>query len=164
MQRWPPAQAAQCIQHKHRDVGIKRRAVVSHAMVLAVHRAGRGAQTAAAGVFEAFAGCKGGLFADYARAFNFFGHAVGIVDVPAAGDELRGDVARIRDGDGVGKAEHAHARRRLRRQILRADGDGELGTRHIAMLTLSQNAVWVIQLRFKAASTFEGALHGINQA
>jgi hypothetical protein len=164
MQRWPPAQAAERIQHKHRDVGVKRRAIVSHAMVLAVHRAGRGAQAAAAGVFEAFARCEGGLLADHARAFNFFGHAVGIVDVPAAGDELRGDVARIRDGDGVGKAKHAHAGRRLLRQVLRAHGDGELGARHIAMLPLSQNAAWVIPLRLTAAESCEGAPDGINRA
>jgi hypothetical protein len=101
MQRWPPAQAAERIEHKHRDVSIEGRAVVGHAVVLAVHGAGGGAQAA------------------------------------AAGDELRGDIAGVGDGDGVGKAKHAHAGRRLLRQVLRADGDGELRAGHTQMLPLS---------------------------
>jgi hypothetical protein len=110
MQRAPPAQAADRIQNEHRDIRIKGRSVFSHAVVLAMHRAGGGAQAAAAGVFKALAGCKRGLLAHHAFAFDFFGHAIGIVDIPASRDELRGDIARIRDGHGVGKAKHAHAR------------------------------------------------------
>jgi hypothetical protein len=137
MQRAPPAQAAERIEHKHGDVGIEGGAVVGHALVLAVHRAGGGAQAAAAGVFEAFAGRKRRLLANHARAFDFFSHAVGIVDIPTAGDELRSDVAGIRDGDGVGKAKHTHAGRGLLRQVFRADGDGKLRARHSTMLPLS---------------------------
>jgi hypothetical protein len=137
MQRWSPAQAAQRIEYEHGDIGIEARAVIGHAVVLAMHGASRRAQAAAAGVFEAFAGRKRGLLADHARAFDFFCHAIGIVDVPTAGDQLRGDVTSIRDGDGIGKAKHAHTGRRLIGQVLRADGDGELRARHIGMLPLS---------------------------
>jgi hypothetical protein len=137
VQRWPPTQAAQRIEHKHGNIGIEGRAVVGHAMVLTVHRAGGGAQAAAAGVFKALTGRKRGLLADHAGAFDFFGHAIGIVDIPTAGDELSGDVAGIDDGDRVGKAKHAHAGRRLLGQVLRAGGDGELWASHGAMVALN---------------------------
>ncbi len=136
MQRWPATQMAQRIEHKHRDIRIKCRAIIGHALVLPMHCARGRAQAGAAGVFKALAGCKRGLLADHAGAFDFFRHAVGIVDVPSAGDELRGDVTGIGDRHGISKTKHAHAGRRLLRQVLRANGDGELGARHDAMLTL----------------------------
>jgi hypothetical protein len=125
---------AERIEHKHRDICIKRRAVVGHAVVLAVHRAGGRAQAAAAGVFKALAGLKRGLLADHTWAFDFFRHAVGIVDIPSARDELGGDVTGVGDGDGVGEAKHPHAWRGLRGQIFRAYSNGELRARHVAML------------------------------
>ncbi len=136
MQRRPATQMAQRIKHKHRNICVKCRAIVSHAMVLAVHRACRRAQAAAAGVFEALAGRKGGLLTDHAWAFDLLRDAIGIVDIPAAGDQLRGDVARVGDRDGIGKAKHPHAGRGLRRQILRADLNSELRSGHTVMLTL----------------------------
>jgi hypothetical protein len=125
---------AQRIEHEHGDISIERRAVIGQAVVLAVHRAGGCAQAAAAGVFEAFAGLKSRLLADHARAFDFLRHAIGIVDIPSARNELRGDVASVGDRHGVSKAKYAHAWRGLRRQVLRADGDGELRVGHGVML------------------------------
>ena len=111
MQRWPATQMAERIEHKHRYVCVKRRAIIGHALVLPMHRARGRAQAGAAGVFKAFAGFERWLLAHHARAFNFFRHAIGIVDVPGARDELCRDVARVRDRYGVGKAKHAHAGR-----------------------------------------------------
>ena len=150
MQSRPATQMAQCIEHEHGDVCIECRAVVGDAMVLAMHRASRRAQTAAAGVFKRFAGLQDRLLADHAGAFDFFCHAVGIVDVPTARDELGGDVARVGDRDGVGKAKHAHARRGLLGQILRANGDGELIAWHGCYLIAARlswhKAGWFIRL------------------
>lgn len=127
---------AQSIEHKHRNIRIESSAVISYALVLPMHRARGRAQTSAAGVFKAFAGLKRGLLADHTGAFDFFCHAIGIVDIPAARDELRRDVTRIRDRHRVGKAKHAHAGRGLRRQVLRADLNSELWAGHDVMLTL----------------------------
>lgn len=104
---------AERIEHKHGDICIERGAVIGYAVVLPMHRARGRAQARAAGVFEAFAGGECRLFAHHARAFDFFRHAIGIVDVPSARDQLRRDVTRIRDRHGIGKAKHTHARRRL---------------------------------------------------
>ena len=121
---------AERIEHKHRNIRIKSRAIIGHTMVLAMHRAGGRAQAAAAGVFEALARRQRRLFADHARALDFFRDAVGIVDVPAAGDELRGDIAGVCDRHRVGKAKHPHAGRRLLRQVLRTDLNSELRAGH----------------------------------
>ena len=136
MQRWPATQMAERIEHKHRNVGVECRAIVSHALVLPMHRARGRAQARAAGVFKALPGCKRRLLAHHARAFDLFRHAIGIVDVPSARDELRSDVAGVRDRYGVGKAKHTHAGRGLLGQILRADCDCELWATHSAMLPL----------------------------
>jgi hypothetical protein len=134
MQSRPATQMAQRIEHEHGDVCIEWRAVISNAMVLPMHRASGRAQAAAAGVFKRLVWLEHRLLAHHAGAFDFFCHAVGIVDVPTARDELGGDVARVRDCDGVGKAKHAHARCGLLGQILRADGNGELVARHSCYL------------------------------
>ena len=130
MQRRPAAQMAQRIENEHRDIRIKSRAVISHALVLPMHRTRGRAQAAAAGVFKALAGRKGGLLTDHAWAFDLLRDAIGIVDIPAAGDQLRGDVARVGDRDGIGKAKHPHAGRRLLRQVLRTDLNSELRAGH----------------------------------
>jgi hypothetical protein len=122
VERPPPTQAAEGIEHKHRNFG--------DAVVLAMHRARGGAQAAAAGVFETFAGLQVRLLAHHAIAFDFFRHAIGIVDVPCAGNELGGDITRVGDRDGVGESKDALRRRRLLRDVLRTHGDGELGTAH----------------------------------
>jgi hypothetical protein len=134
MQRATSAQAAERIEHKHGDVGVEGGAIFGHAMVLAVHGASGGAQAAAAGVFEALARSEGRLLTDHARPLDLFGHAVGVVDIPASGHQLCGDVAGIGDGDGVGKAKHTHARCRLIRQVLRAHNNGELWVTHALSL------------------------------
>ena len=130
MQRRPATQVTQRIEHKHGYVRIKWRAIVSHALVLPMHRARGRAQARAAGVFEALAGFKRWLLAHHARAFDFFRHTVGVVDVPSAREELRCDVACIGDRDGVSKAKHAHAGRGLLWQILRADLNSKLWAAH----------------------------------
>lgn len=130
----------QRIEYEHGDISIEGCAIIGHAMVLAMHRACGRAQAAAAGVFEAFARFERRLLAHHAIAFDFFRHTVGIVDIPCARDDLGGDVARIRDRHGISKAKHAHTRRRLRRQVLRADGDGELRSGHPVMVTLRRKS------------------------
>lgn len=113
MQRRPPAVVAQRIEYKHGNIRVKWRAIIGHAVVLPMHGAGGGAQAAAAGVFEAFAGLKRGLLADHAFAFDLFRHAIGIVDVPSACDELGGDIAGVGNGHGVSKTKYTHAGRGL---------------------------------------------------
>ena len=80
-------------------------AVVGDHLVAAVHGADRGGDDAATGVFEAFAGLQQGLLADHAEAADFLYLAVGVGDDPVAADQLRGDVAGIGDGDGIGENE-----------------------------------------------------------
>ncbi len=152
MQRAPPAQAAEGIEHEHRYIGIEGGAVFGDAVKLAVHGARGGAQAAAAGVFEAFAGLEIRLFAHHAVPFDFFMYAIGIVDIPGARDELGGDVASVGDGDGVGEAKHAPIRRGLVGQILRAGGDGEMWARHNVMVTRCVESRALVKLRFQGDS------------
>ena len=126
---------AERIQDEHGDIGIEGCAVIGQALVLPMHRAGGRTQAAATGVFEALARLQNRLLADHARAFDLLCDAIGIVDVPAARDQLCGDVAAIGDGDGVGKAKHTHAGCRLLGQVLRANDDSKLWASHAAMVT-----------------------------
>ena len=56
-----------------------------------------------------------------AQAPYFFVHAVGVVDVPCARDELRGNRARVFNGDAVGENIHLIRWRGLFGLVLWAD-------------------------------------------
>ncbi len=94
---------AQGVQHKHGNVDIEFFTVFRHAKVAAVHGAGGCAQAGAAGVLKLLAGLEQGLMAHDAQAPDFFVHALGIVHVPCARDQLCGDASHVGDGDRVGK-------------------------------------------------------------
>jgi ribulose-phosphate 3-epimerase len=134
------AAAAQGVEHKHGNVHVKLFAVFGHAKKAAVHGARGRAQARAAGVFKSLAGLEQGLLTDHAQALDLFGVAIGVVDVPGARNELRGNAAGIRNGDGVGKQVQTLFGRRLFRQILGKHFNSELvgaGWRgHAAMLPL----------------------------
>ena len=83
-----------------------------------MHGAAGRVQLAAAGILEGFTGFDQGLLPDHAQALDLFGVAVGVADDPVAREQLRRRVARVGDGDGVGKIEHARRGGRLFRQVL----------------------------------------------
>ncbi len=75
---------AERVEHKHGNVHIKLLTVFGHAKIAAVHGAGGRAQAGAAGVFKLLAGLEKWLVAYYAKAFDLFVRAVGIVHIPGA--------------------------------------------------------------------------------
>ena len=94
---------AQGIEHKNRDIDLKALAILSYTKKAAVHGACGGAQARAAGVLKGLAGFKQGLLAHYAQALDLFGVAIGVVDIPGAGDQLGRCVTSVGNGDGIGK-------------------------------------------------------------
>jgi len=116
---------AQCVEHKHRDVDVKLFAVFGNTKITAVHGACGCAQAGATGVFKLLAGFEQGLVADHAQSTNFFVQAVGVVHIPGARDQLRGDGAGVRDGDGVRKYIERSVWVRLLWEVLRVDFDLE---------------------------------------
>jgi hypothetical protein len=134
MHRWLATQRAQGVEHEHGDVGVELFAVFGHAKVAAVHGAGGCAQAAAAGVLKAFAGLEQGLLAHHAQAFDLVVAAIGIINAPGARDQLGGDGAGVRDGDGVGKGVHALLGGRLVGQVLGLNLDAEFVSGHGGMV------------------------------
>ena len=116
---------AQCVEHKHRDVVVKLFTLFGNKQITPVHGAGGCAQAGAAGVFKLLAGFEQGLVADHAQSTNFFVQAVGVVHIPGARDQLRGDGAGVGDGDGVGKYIERGVCVRLLGEVLRMDFDLE---------------------------------------
>ncbi len=116
---------AQSVEHKHWDVDVKLFTIFCHAKITAVHGACGRAQAGAAGVFKLLAGFEQGLVANHAQATNFFVHAFCVVHIPGARDQLRGDGARVGDGDGVRKYIERRVWIRLLGQVLRVDFDLE---------------------------------------
>ena len=95
-----------------------------------MHGAGGRAQAGSAGVFELLAGFQEWLVTDYAQASNFFVHAFGVIHIPGARDQLRGDGTGIGDGDGVRKYIVRRVWVRLLGKVLRVDFDLESVTVH----------------------------------
>jgi len=125
---------AERVEHKHGDVHIKLLTVFSNTKVAAVHGACGRAQAGAAGVFKLLAWFEEWLMAHYAKAFDFFVRAVGVVHIPGARDELRRHIAHVRDGDGVGKHVQAAVGGGLLRQVLRLNFDLEFVAWHGVIL------------------------------
>jgi hypothetical protein len=115
--------------------GVKTLAIFGHKEVAAVHGAGGCAQARAAGVLKRLTGLQQGLLADHAQAAHTLGVAGGVVDVPLAGNQLRGDLARIGDGDGVREGEDALLGGGLIRQIAGQDFGENLILGHGAIVT-----------------------------
>ena len=70
----------------------------------------------------------------YAQTPDFFIQAIGIIDIPGAGNQLRRDGAGIGDGDLVGEDVKALIGRRLLHQVMRLNFNLELVFGHAAML------------------------------
>ena len=121
---------AQSVEHKHWDVNVKFFAIFGDAKITAVHGAGGCAQAGAAGVFKLLAGFEQGLVADHTQATNLLVHAFGVIHIPGARDQLRGDGAGVRDGDGVRKYIERCVWVRLLGQVLRVDFDLKRVTVH----------------------------------
>lgn len=68
--------------------------------------------------------------ADHAQSTNFFVQAVGVVHIPGARDQLRGDGAGVCDGDGVRKYIERCVWVRLLGQVLGVDFDLKRVTVH----------------------------------
>ena len=117
---------AQGIQHEHGDVDVKSFAVLGHAKIAAVHGARGCAQAGAAGVLKHLAGLQQGLVAHHAQAFDLLMQALGVIDVPSAGNQLRANVAGISNQHGIGEGIKAIFRRRLLGQVVRCHFDAEL--------------------------------------
>ena len=115
---------AQGIQHKNRDIDLETLAVFGYAKKAAVHGTRSGAQMATAGVLELLARLQQRLLADQPQTFDFFVHAIGIVDIPGARDDLRRHFTHIGDGDMVGEDINIVGWRRATGQILRANRNG----------------------------------------
>ena len=128
------ATRAQGVQHKHGDVHIEFLAVFSHTEITAVHGAGGRAQAGAAGVVEFFAWLQQGLVADHAQTPDFFIQAIGVIDIPGAGYQLRRYRAGVGDGDVVREDVQALIGRRLLHQVMGLDFNFELVCGHAAML------------------------------
>ena len=115
---------AQGIEHKNRDIDLKALAILSYTKKAAVHGARGGAQMATAGVLELLARLQQRLLADQPQTFDFFVHAIGIVDIPGARDDLRRHFTHIGDGDMVGEDINIVGWRRATGQILGANRHG----------------------------------------
>ena len=121
---------AQGVEHKHWNIDVKFFTVFGDTKITAVHGAGGRAQAGAAGVFKLLAGFEQGLVANHAQATNFFVHAFCVIHIPGARDQLRGDGARVGDGDGVRKYIERCVWVRLLGKVLRVDFDLESVTVH----------------------------------
>jgi len=127
--------AAQGVEHKHGNRGVKLFAVFCHAEKAAVHGSGGRVQAGARGVFERLAGFEQRLLSYDAQASDFFCVAIGIVDIPGARNQLRRDLAGIGNGDGVGEDEHGFVRVGLVGEVLGRNFDLKFVLGHARMLT-----------------------------
>ena len=128
------ATRAQGVEHKHGDVDIKFFTIFSYTEITAVHGAGGCAQARTAGVVKFFTGLEQRLMTHYAQTPDFFIQAIGIIDIPGAGNQLRRYRAGIGDGDLIGEDIQALIGRRLLHQVVRLNFNLELVFGHAAML------------------------------
>lgn len=92
---------ARLYQLEQRDFGLEAGSVSTLHLEGSRHRAKWRRKRAARGVFKALAGLECGLFADHARAMNFFGMSRPVDDRPVAVDQLDGCFPLVRDTNGV---------------------------------------------------------------
>ena len=118
------------LQHEQGNRRLEAVCILCHAEITAVHGACGRAQAAAAGVLEGLSCFQQRLVAHHAQALDLFGVATRVVDDPVAGDQLRGHIAAVGDGDGVGEAVDILRRVRLLGQVLGLDINGELVLGH----------------------------------
>ncbi len=131
------AQCAQRVQYKHGDISIKLFAIFSHTKIAAMHGARGCAQAATAGVLKTLAGLEQWLLAHYAQAFNFVVAAICVVNAPGARYQLGRHLARVGNGDGVGKGVHPLLGRGLVGQVLGLHLNAKLVLGHGGMVQLS---------------------------
>ena len=84
MQRAGAATGTQGVQHEHRHIGVKLFTILGHAEKTAMHGAGGGAQTGAAGLFKRLPRLEQRLLSHHPQAFDLLGVAIGVVDVPGS--------------------------------------------------------------------------------
>src|SRR5690554_4220212 len=86
-----------------RDLHVEALAVLGDEEITAAHLAGGRRELAAAGVLEAFAGLEQRLVPDDAEALDLDHASVVVLDEPVATDQLRRDVAAVRDANRIGE-------------------------------------------------------------
>src|SRR5438105_10714450 len=109
-----------------RDRRLEARAILGHHLVGTAHRADGRRDGGAARVLVALARLQQRLRADDAEAAYFLHEALRVGDDPMAADELRGDVALVTDGDGVGEDVTTVRLIGLVGEVLRLRADGDV--------------------------------------
>ncbi len=137
MHRGFAAQCAERVQYKHGNVRIKLFAIFSHTKIAAMHGARGRAQAATAGVLKTLTRFQQWLLAHYAQTFDFVVTAIRVVNAPGARYQLCGHLARIGNGDGVGKGVHPLVGRGLVCQVLGLYLNAKLVLGHGGMVQLS---------------------------
>ncbi len=99
------------------DRRLKARPVFGHEKIVAVHRALRRIELAAAGVLERLTRLNQWLLPYDTEPFDFLHPTIGILNQPVAADELGGNRPMIADRDGVGETVDAFFRVRLIGQV-----------------------------------------------